>query len=106
MERTAVALNALIYHHEVVVRDPVEWFLYHDLAQHDHHGALEMLHSFAQLMPLIDHGLVRCISDRMQTPRVPYKLIEALSLGALGQALGPNIDRTADVLGQILCVKS
>ncbi len=31
VERTAVALNALIYHHEVVVRDPVEWFLYHDL---------------------------------------------------------------------------
>lgn len=103
--RTTVALEALIYHHQVVIEDPVEWFVFEGCVSNE--DTLQLLHCVAQLAPLMDEGLVLCVADRSsrREPELSDDFVEALTRKAydLGDEAptGPDIDITYDVLGQI-----
>ncbi|SNR96582.1 hypothetical protein [Blastococcus mobilis] len=99
--RARAAVQMLIYSHEVAIEDPVAWYLQHPYGdREDPVRSLELLSAVAELAPLIDAGIVRCVAQRPYHPNHPrYLVYQAFSQLLFGPEHNQGtLDCTADLL--------
>lgn len=101
--RVEHALQLLVYHHEVCIADPVDWYLHHPFGKHFHteEGAQQLLHSIVQVTELIDASVVHVLPQEFGDDKERSRVAAFLAKRAFGGATGPDIDNAADVLQQV-----
>jgi hypothetical protein len=99
--RARAAVQTLIYSDEVAIEDPVSWYLHHPYAEpQDAARTLEVLSAVAELTPLIDEGIVRCMPQRSHEansrPASVHKAFARLLFGP--QPVGPDFELAVEFL--------